>query len=37
MINVLSGITMILLLTVLWIMVRFDAWEEINHDAEEEK
>ena len=37
MINVLSAIVMILLLFPLWIMVRFDAWDNVMEDSEEEK
>lgn len=37
MINVLSGIALFSLLFLLWIMVRFDHWETIMQDAEEEK
>lgn len=37
MINILSGVAMIVMLTLLWIMVRFSDWNEVMLDSEEEK
>lgn len=37
MINVLAGVAMLLMLTLLWVMVRFSDWNEVMRDSEEEK
>ena len=37
MINVLAGVAMLLMLTLLWVMARFSDWNELMQDSEEEK
>lgn len=37
MINVLAGVAMLLMLTLLWAMVRYSDWETVMRDSEEEK